>query len=96
MDFLKKYGLNDKQIDSIITKYDYDTLELFSDANKNVQMTIEYMLDFGITNIYEVLYYNLSFFFKSPNDVDKLFSNYDKNELLYSIKYNPEIINNLE
>lgn len=96
MDFLKKYGLTDKQIDSIIDKYDYDLLELFCDASNNVQSVIEYMIDFGVNNIYEVLYHNLNIFLLTPSNINKIFNHYDKLELLRAIMYNPQIIVNLE
>ncbi len=85
LNYLKEYNLTDEQIKDIIDTYDKGLLINLNYSKKNVKEIINYLKDFGVKDIYNVIKKRIDLLFLPLNLVKQNFTKLDKNMLLYVI-----------
>lgn len=91
IDFLKDCHIDDEIIEEMNKKYDVDLFDL--NCNKvEIIKTINYLRDIGINNINDLLLYETDLFYKTKDDVENMFCNYDINDFISKINNNYEEI----
>ncbi len=85
LSYLKEYNLTDDQIKDIINTYDINLLKNLNYSKKNVKEIINYLKDFGVADIYNVIKKRIDLFFWPVNLLKQNFTKLDKNMLLYII-----------
>lgn len=71
MEFLKEYGLDEEDINSLYEKYDESLIEIISDNIYNVKNIINIFKKYGFYNIDEIIMYSLHIFVYSPDYIEK-------------------------
>ena len=83
LSYLKEYDLTEDQIMDIINTYDNDLLKNLNFSKKNVKEIINYLTDFGVKDIYNVIKKRIDLFFLPLSLVKQNFTKLDKNMLVY-------------
>ncbi len=95
MDFLKGLGFTDKDIQDIIQiNYDYIKDSLVANQD-NILEIINYLLEIGIekNTIKEIFMYQVGLFFKTKEEIQTSFDEYELDSIIKSLNYD---VNNIE
>lgn len=92
MNYLNKLGFTKEQIESLENEIAEVMVEALSENRKLVTANVEYLLDLGVTNIYEIFraYYEL-FLIDHSNFMD-IFNKYDREDLIEKLAKNVAIV----
>ena len=85
LSYLKDYNLTEEQIKDIINTYDNGLVNNLNSCKTNVKEIINYLLSFGVKDIYNVIKKRIDLFFLPLNLIKQNFTKLDKNMLLYVI-----------
>ena len=83
LNYLKEYDITDDQIKDIINTYDNNLLKNLSFSKKNVKEIINYLKDFGVEDIYNVIKNRIDLFFLPLSLVKQNFTKLDRNMLVH-------------
>ena len=81
--YLKEFNITDEQIKDIIDTYDNNLLKNLNFSKRNVNEIINYLIDFGVQDIYSILKARIDLFFMPVSLVKQNFTKLDKNMLIY-------------
>lgn len=81
--YLKEFNITDDQIKDIISTYDNNLLKNLNFSKRNVNEIINYLIDFGVEDIYNVLKNRIDLFFMPVSLVKQNFTKLDKSMLVY-------------
>ena len=81
--YLKEYNITDEQIKDIMNTYDNNLLENLNNSFRNVDEIINYLIEFGVEDIYSLLKTRIDLFFMPVSLVKQNFTKLDKNMLVY-------------
>ena len=81
--YLKEYNITDEQLKDIINTYDNNLLKNLNFSKRNVDEIINYLIEFGVENIYSLLKTRIDLFFMPVSLVKQNFTKLDKNMLVY-------------
>jgi len=95
MDFLKNKGFTKEQIESIINKYDDDTLDTFKFNQDIVEEIIDYMNEFGIKDIPKLMLERIDIFYLPKVKIEELFSHYEKESIIKALEYDSTIFDEM-
>jgi len=85
MNFLLKYQFTKDDL-FLFQKYnDKEVLENFKMIQSHVCSILDYFIDYGIVNVKEILFNKIEVFFQSKEDLEALFSKYERESLIESI-----------
>ena len=92
MNYLNKLGFTREEIESLENEIAEVMVEALSENRKLVTANVEYLLDLGVTNIYEIFraYYEL-FLIDHSNFMD-IFNKYDREDLVEKLAKNVAIV----
>ena len=92
MNYLNKLGFTKEEIESLENEIAEVMVEALSQNRKLVTANVEYLLDLGVTNIYEIFraYYEL-FLIDHSNFMD-IFNKYDREDLVEKLAKNVAIV----
>ncbi len=94
MDFLKKDGFSDSEIKEIIEN-NYENILTNIDLNyENVQTIVEYLMGIGIEkqSIKEIFMYQVGLFFKTKQEIEASFDEYQLDSVVKSLNYDPDSV----
>lgn len=75
MDYFKKYGLNDEEIDDIKNYIDNDDVNNYYVNELDVIEILDYLISIGIDNIKDILKYKANIFYEKLDNIKKSFDN---------------------
>lgn len=81
--YLKEFNITDEQIKDIINTYDNNLLKNLNFSKRNVNEIINYLIEFGVEDIYNILKNRVDLFFMPVSLVKQNFTKLDKNMLVY-------------
>lgn len=81
--YLKEYNITDEQIKDIMNTYDNNLLKNLNNSFRNVDEIINYLIEFGVEDIYSLLKTRIDLFFMPVSLVKQNFTKLDKNMLVY-------------
>lgn len=81
--YLKEFDITDEQINDIIKTYDNNLLKNLNFSKRNVNEIINYLIDFGVSDIYNILKNRIDLFFMPVSLVKQNFTKLDKKMLVY-------------
>ncbi len=92
MNYLNKLGFTKDQVESLENEIAEIMVRTLSDNRKLVSANVQYLLDLGVKNIYEIFkaYYEL-FLVDHSNFMD-IFNKYDREDLVEKLEKNVAII----
>ena len=96
MDYLLNKGFTLNDINNIISKYDSDIIDNCKYTYSNVEKVIDYLKEFGIRNIPNLMLERIDIFFVSPNVLKRIFSHYDQDYIINSLDNNPDLFDEWE
>lgn len=75
MDYFKKYGLNDEEINDIKNYIDNDDVNNYYVNELDVIEILDYLISIGIGNIKDILKYKTNIFYEKLDNIKKSFDN---------------------
>lgn len=75
MDYFKKYGLNDEEINEIKNYIDNDDANNYYVNELDVIEILDYLISIGIDNIKDILKYKTNIFYEKLDNIKKSFDN---------------------
>lgn len=75
MDYFKKYGLNDEEINDIKNYIDNDDANNYYVNELDVIEILDYLISIGIDNIKDILKYKANIFYEKLDNIKKSFDN---------------------
>lgn len=95
MDFLKKYNFNEEQIENIKNKYDDDSIDSLILIQDNVEEVLEYLINFGIKDVYKLMLDRIDIFFIKKDVIEELFSKYEAESIIATIDYDSSMFDEI-
>lgn len=92
MKYLENIGFSAEEMEQVKNNNQELTMNELEKQEKIVSSNIDYLKQLGVTN-YKELFINYSEFFLQENSVfEKIFSKYDREDLIEKLKKNPAIM----
>ena len=94
MDFLKENGFSDSDIKDIIDNNYENILTNINSNHENVQTIIDYLLNIGVEKrtIKEIFMYQVGLFFKTKEEIEVSFDEYELESVVKSLNYDPDSV----
>ena len=94
MDFLKQKGFTDLEIKEIIDNNYENVLTNLNTNQSNVLEIVEYLLNIGVEKrtIKEIFMYQVGLFFKTKEEIEVSFDEYELESVVKSLNYDPDSV----
>ena len=94
MDFLKQKGFTDLEIKEIIDNNYENVLINLNTNQSNVLEIIDYLLNIGVEKrtIKEIFMYQVGLFFKTKEEIEVSFDEYELESVVKSLNYDPDSV----
>ena len=94
MDFLKQKGFTDLEIKEIIDNNYENVLTNLNTNQSNVLEIVEYLLNIGVEKrtIKEIFMYQVGLFFKTKEEIEMSFDEYELESVVKSLNYDPDSV----
>ena len=94
MDFLKQKGFTDLEIKEIIDNNYENVLTNLNTNQSNVLEIIDYLLNIGVEKrtIKEIFMYQVGLFFKTKEEIEVSFDEYELESVVKSLNYDPDSV----
>ena len=83
LSYLKEYDISEEEIKDIINTYDNNLLKNLNFSKRNVKEIIQFLKEFGVDNVYNVIKKRIDLFFMPLSLIKQNFTKLDKNMLIY-------------
>lgn len=95
MEYLKKYGFKDFEIEEILNNNSSNVIDNLILNQDNVISIIDYLIEIGLeeNTIREIFLYQVGLFFKTKNEIKSSFDEYELESIVKSLNYD---VNNIE
>ena len=94
MDFLKQKGFTDLEIKEIIDNNYENVLINLNTNQSNVLEIVDYLLNIGVEKrtIKEIFMYQVGLFFKTKEEIEVSFDEYELESVVKSLNYDPDSV----
>jgi hypothetical protein len=95
LEFLKNYNISDNVIKKVEKENSSANIYNLNCNLEEASLIIEYFNELGLTCIDNLLIYRIDIFFKSLDEIKKMFSKYETNSLVQALNNDYNIINEI-
>lgn len=98
MDFLINFGLTKEDVEEIVNNNDKNVLENIALNKNNVQDVVKYLGGLGVskTTVKELFIYQIGFFFRTKDEIESVFDEYEVDSILKSLTYDVNTVDLIE
>ena len=82
LEYLKEFNISSEEIETIIKKNDVNVIKNLELMKNNVKSVINYLIDLGVENIYNILNVRIDLFLLPLSLVEQNFTKLDKDMLV--------------
>ena len=82
LEYLKEFNISSEEIETIIKKNDVNVIKNLELMKNNVKSIINYLIDLGVENIYNILNVRIDLFLLPLSLVEQNFTKLDKDMLV--------------
>lgn len=95
MNELLKYGLTYNDLSYLNSQYSDDVISVINERKEEIKKLLNYLKEYGIVNIPEVITTDINLLFLNKEEIETIFSKYDKQNIILSFKENPNFFQEL-
>lgn len=98
MEFLKEFNFSDEIIEKIKKNNTEGVIKNIVLNKNNVMLVIKYLISYGISinSIEELFIYQIGIFFRTKEEIEKVFDEYENDSIIKSFNYNVNTIDFIE